>query len=99
MVRRLDVVPGVTRDDPALRRLVLQRIEIFRLAGEEADDLAVLEQAAGVALANQLHEIGAEGDVEDRLGIGGSRRLYHRTRIDLALRRPLFVDPLDVGTL
>ena len=36
MVRRLDVVPGITRDDPALGRLFLQRIEIFRLAGEEA---------------------------------------------------------------
>ena len=36
MVRRLDVVPGITGDDPAFGRLFLQRIEIFRLAGEEA---------------------------------------------------------------
>src|ERR1051325_3828219 len=41
---RIDLVPRVTGDDPALRRLVLQRIEIFRLAGQETDHRFSLEQ-------------------------------------------------------
>ena len=63
------------------------------------DHRAVLEQAAGVAFAHELHQVGAEGDVEDRFRIGGGNRLHHRAGVDLALRRPLLVDPLDVGTL
>ena len=93
---RLDVVPGIAGDDPSGRRLALQRIEIFRLTGEEAHDRAALERAARIALANQLHEIGAELDIEDRVGLGRVDRLEHGARVDLALRRPLLGDPLDV---
>src|SRR5207244_950556 len=35
--RRVDLVPRIAGDDPALRRFVLQRIEILGLAGEQAD--------------------------------------------------------------
>ena len=99
MFRRFDRVPGIAGDDPALRRLFLERIEIFRLAGEERNHGAILEQAAGIAFAHELDEVGAEGDVEDRFRIGLRERLHHRTCIDLAERRPLLVDPLDIGPL
>ena len=99
MLRHLDAVPGIAGDDPSFRRFVLQRIEIFRLSGEERDHRAPLEQAAGVAFAHKLHQIGAEGDIEDRFRIGRGNRLHYRTRVDFALRWPLLVDPLDIGTL
>jgi hypothetical protein len=43
VLRRRDFVPGIAGDDSAGRSLVLERIEIFRLAAEEVDDDAVLE--------------------------------------------------------
>src|SRR5262249_24005741 len=55
--RRVDRVPRIAGDDPSDRRLVLERIEIFRLAREQADDDPVLERAAGRALAHQLGEV------------------------------------------
>ena len=64
------IVRGIAGDDPADRCLVLQWIEIFRLAGQEAHDEAILEHAARAALAHELGEIGAEQDVEDRVGLG-----------------------------
>ena len=42
----LMLVPGIAGDVPADRRLVLQRIEIFRLAGQQVEHLDALEQAA-----------------------------------------------------
>ena len=53
----------------------------------------------GIALAHELYEIGAEGDVEDGFRIGRGDGLHDGTRVDLALRRPLLVDPLDIGAL
>src|SRR5437868_8514907 len=99
MLRHLDVVPGIASDDPPLRRFLLQRIEIFRFAGEEGNDRTILEQPAGVAFAHEFYQVGAEGDVEDGFRIGLCDSLYHRTGIDLALRRPLLVDPLDIRAL
>ena len=69
------------------------------LAGEEGDHRTPLEQASRIALAHEFYQIGAEGDVEDRLGVGGGNRLHHGAGVDLALRRPLLVDPLDVGQM
>ena len=99
VLRRLDVGPGIAGDDPACRRLGLQRIEIFGLAGQEADHRAVLKRAARVALAHELHEVAAELDIEDRVGLGGVDRFENRASVDLALRRPLLRHPLDVGAL
>ena len=99
MVGNRNGVPGIAGDDPSLRRLILERIEIFRLAGEQADDRAVLEQAARIALAHELDEVRPEGDVEDRVRLGLGDRLRDRAGVDLALRRPLLADPLDVGAL
>src|SRR3954454_3171712 len=99
MLRYLDAVPGVAGDDPTFGGFVLQWIEIFRLASQEADDRAVLEQAASIALTHQLYEIGAERNVEDGFRICSSDSLHQGTGIDLALRRPLLLNPLDVGSL
>ena len=70
MLGRLDVVPGIARDVPADRRLVLERIEIFRLAGQQVEHFHSLEQPALLALAHELREIGAEQRGEDRVGLG-----------------------------
>ena len=96
--RRLDRVPGIAGNDPAFRRLLLERIEIFGLTGKEAHDRTALEQATSVAFAYELDEVRTEGDVEDRLGICG-KCLHHRAGGDLALRRPLLIHPLNVGPL
>ncbi len=99
MLGRLDVVPGIARDVPADRRLVLQRIEIFRFASEQVEHLDALEQPALLALAHELGEIGAEQRGEDRLGLGVGQRLGHRAGIDLAQGRRLLSHELDVGLL
>src|SRR5271165_83119 len=38
MLGNFDIVPGIAGDNPASRRLALEGIEIFRLAGQETDD-------------------------------------------------------------
>jgi hypothetical protein len=57
---RIDRVPRVAGDHPVLRRLAAQRIEVFGLAGQQRHDLAPLEQAARIALAHELAEVGGE---------------------------------------
>src|SRR5574337_1236118 len=54
---RVDAVPGVAGDDPSIRRVVLQRVEVFGLAGQHADHRAALEQASDVSLAHELGEV------------------------------------------
>ncbi len=73
-----------------------ERIEIFRLARQQAHHGAILEHAAGGAFAHQLGEVGAEQHVEDRVGLGIVDRLHHRAGIDLAERRRLLGDEFDV---
>src|SRR4029078_3199388 len=87
--RRVDRLPGIAGAGPADRRLVLERIEIFRLAREQADDDAVLERPAGRTLAYQLGEVGAEQDVEDGVRLGVVDRLDHGACLDLAERAGL----------
>src|SRR5438132_1158664 len=49
-----DGVPRITGHHPADRRLILERIEIFRLARQQARDETVLEHAAGISLAHEF---------------------------------------------
>ena len=58
-----------------------------------------LNDAARVALAHELGEVGAELDVEDGVGLGIVDCLRDRAGVDLAERRRLFGDELDVGLL
>src|SRR3546814_15635757 len=80
MLRRVDGVPGVAGDDPALRRLLAERVEVLRLAGQQAQHGAVLEQLAQVALAHEAGEIAAEGDVVDAVGLQRLQRLRSEER-------------------
>src|SRR5262249_49159066 len=65
----LNLLPRIAGDDPSDRGLVLERIEIFRLAREQADDSAVLEGAAGRALTNELGEVTSKQHVENGVGL------------------------------
>ena len=96
MLGRLDPVPGVAGDDPAVGRFVLQRVEVLGLAGQHADHLAALEQAAGIALAHKLGQVGTEQHVEDRVGLGVCQGLHHAAGIQLAQRRCLLGDEFDI---
>ena len=82
MLRRLDRVPGIAGDDPPFRRFVLQRMRYSGSPVRTRDHRAILEQASRIALAHELHEIGAEGDVEDRSGSAAAAPVP-RDRIDL----------------
>src|SRR5499427_3839755 len=97
VLRRVDRVPGIARDPPAFGRLVLQGIEVLRLAAEEIQHLAALEQAARLALAHEAREVAGEERGEDRVGLRVGERLHHRSRVELAERRGLLGDELDVG--
>src|SRR5690349_1815167 len=57
VLRSIDLVPRVAGDDPALRRLVLQRIEILRLAREQAHHRLAFEKPARLTLAHEAREI------------------------------------------
>ena len=46
VVRDRNRVPRIAGHDPSHRRLILERVEIFRLASEQAYDRAILEEAA-----------------------------------------------------
>src|SRR5436190_14384291 len=99
MLRRLDTVPGIAGGVPADRRLVLQWIEIFRLAGQQVEYLDTLEGAALAALAHELREVGTEQRGENCVWLGIGQRLGHRAGVDLTERRRLLSDELDVGLL
>src|SRR3546814_7994175 len=69
MLRRLQRVPGIAGDDPALGRLILQRVDPLRLARQDADHRPPVEQAAGAALTDERRQIAAEQHVEDGVRI------------------------------
>ncbi|MNU98443.1 hypothetical protein D3C71_885510 [compost metagenome] len=97
MLRRLDAVPGVAGDDPAVRRFVLERVHVFGLARQQADHFTALEQATRVAFAHKLGQVGTEQHVEDRIRLGVGQGLHHATRIDLAQRGRLLGHKLHIG--
>ena len=96
MLGRLDGVPRIASHHPAFRCFVLERIQIFRFAGQQAGHRPVAKQATGIALAHELGEIGGKEHVEDGVRLGVSERLHHAARIDLAQWRGLFGDEFDV---
>ena len=87
---------GIAGDEPAVRCLVAKRVEIFGLAGEQADYGPVLEEAALVPLADELGQVAAEGDIVNCLGLGGFQRAHGRAGVDLEQRRPLLLDELHL---
>ena len=91
-----DGVPGVAGDHPAQRRLALQRVQVLGLAREQADHALALEQAARIALADKLGEIGREQHVEDGVRPGISQRLHHAAGVHLAQRCGLLGDKLHI---
>ena len=99
MRRSVDLVPRITGHDPALRRLALERVQVFRLPRQQTDDGHAVEYPARRAFTDELGEIGAEGHVEDGFRLGCRQRLHGRSGVDLALRRPLLADELDIRPL
>ena len=99
MLGRVDLVPGIAGDDPARGRLVLQRIEIFRLAAQEIDHDAIFECAAGRALADEFGQIAGKQRAENRIRLGVIDGLRHRAGIDLAERGRLLGDEFHVRLL
>ncbi len=85
----MDALPGIAGNDPAFRRLVLQRVEIFGLPGEGAHHCFALERAACIGFAHQADKIGAEFRIKDCVGLRGQERVDGRPRINLAESRPL----------
>ena len=90
MRRRVDRVPRVPGDIPANRSLVLQRIEVFRLAAQQVDDGTILEQPAQLPFADEAREVGSEQRRKNRVGLRVDQRLHHRAGVDLAERHRLF---------
>ena len=89
MLGRVDLIPGIARHDPAFRRLRTHRCEILRLAGQETQHRALLEEAAELSFADQLGLIAGEGRVEDAVGVGAQDGLRGRAGVDLTERRIL----------
>src|SRR6516162_10997434 len=96
---RIDLAPGITGDDPAGRRLVLEWIEIFRLAAQQIDHNAILKGTASATLAYEYGQVAAEQGAEDGIGLGIVDCLRHRAGIDLAERRRLLGDKLNVALM
>ena len=84
MLGRGDVRPGIAGDIPAHRRLVLQGIEIFRLAAEQIDHGPIAEQPAQLAFAYEFGEVRREQRREDGVGLCLEQRLHDRSGVDLA---------------
>src|SRR5687768_7867991 len=94
---RVDLAPRVARDPPAVRSLVLERVEVLRLAREQVEDHGVLEESAGVSFAHEFLQVGGEERAEDRVGPRLGERLDHRPGVDLSERWRLLNDELDAG--
>jgi len=97
--RGTDVGDGVAGYDPALWRLIAQRLQVFGFPGEQRDDRAFLEQAAGVSGADEIGEVGGGSGVEDRFRVGLGQRMHGDTGVDAAQWRPLPADELDIRAL
>jgi len=88
----LDAVPGIAGDDPPSG---VSSFKGSRYSGSPVRKLTTersLNRPRVLPSAHEFDQIGAEGDVENRFRICGGDRLHHRTRVDLALRRPLLFD-------
>src|SRR5262249_816003 len=92
---RIDLAPRIAGDDPAGRRFVLERIEIFRLTAQQIDHNAILKGAATATLAYKYGQVAAEQGTEDGIGLGIVDSLRHGAGIDLTERRRLIGDELD----
>src|ERR671931_2082442 len=57
---RVDLVPRIAGDDPALGRVLLERIEILRLAGKQAHYGLALEEPACRAFAHEARKVRPE---------------------------------------
>src|SRR6185503_2999412 len=95
VLRRVDLAPRVPGHPPAIRGLVLQRIEVLGLAGEQVEHRRVLEQPARVSFAHEFLQVGGEERAEDGIGLRFGQRLDHRAGFDLAEGRGLLGDELD----
>jgi hypothetical protein len=71
--------------------------QVLGLAREQADHALALEQAARIALADKLGEIGREQHVEDGVRLGISQRLHHAAGVHLAQRCGLLGDNSTSG--
>src|ERR1700730_11544137 len=60
-----DRIPRITRYQPAHRRFVLQRVEVLRLAREQACHEAILENASDVTLTHEFCEVRTEQYIEN----------------------------------
>ena len=96
MLRRLDAVPGVAGDDPAVGSFFFERVQVLGLAGQQADNFTPLEQAARVAFAHKLGQVSTEQHIDNGVRLGVGHGLHHAARINLAQRRRLLGDKLDV---
>src|SRR5258708_30574729 len=96
MFRSVDGLPRIPRGEPSLGRFILQRVQIFGLSGERANDCLVLKETTRVALSYEANEDGPESGIENRFWVRGIQRIDRRTRINLAQCWPLLADPFDV---
>ena len=87
--RRLQLLPRVARHQPALRRLLAQRVQVFRLPGQQGHHRPLLEQPARVAGADEACQVPAEQHVEDALRLRLLQRRHRRPGVQLAQRGPL----------
>ncbi len=96
MFSRLDTVPGIAGDDPAVRCFFLQRIQVLGLTGQHAHHLTALEQTTGIAFTHELGQVGAKQHVENRVRLGVGQCLHDAASVELAQRRRLLGDKFDV---
>ena len=93
---RIDLVPGVAGHDPALGRFIFQHIEVLGLARQQGHYWRLGENAALVAFPHQFGQIGAEGHIEDGVGLALHGGLQRGAGIQLAQRRPLLTHKLHI---
>ena len=94
---RVNPVPRVARDKPAFGCFVTQRVDVFRLASEQAHHFTAFEEAARVAFAYKAQQVGTEEHVENRVRLGVAQCLHNCTSIHAAQWSGLLGDEFDVG--
>jgi hypothetical protein len=79
----VNIVPGVSRDQPANRGLGLQGVKIFRLTREQAHDILVFEKTSLLSFPYEFGKITSECHVINGFWFCAFEGLNFRTGIDM----------------
>ena len=97
MCRRINRIPGITRNQPTFRSLTFEWIKIFRFSGEQSENQFAVKKLPEFALTRKFRKVSAESYIIDGFRICCGQCLNFCSRVNFEKRRPLFSYEFDIG--